>query len=166
MTRLVTIVLVFVTSTVYQATAEAQVLPPWLLVRPESVAESPPASRGASTFDLQSEYRQSRARSILAAGVGFLASAAVHLAYALPPTRCSNHTVHTRSLTTAGVVGGLGLSMTVGGAWWLSAESRRHGSYGSAQGRLGALGIAALSAIPSQAMLFGMYLSDGLACRE
>jgi hypothetical protein len=148
------------------SSASAQMLPVWLMVRSETATErsAPVPSYGELT--VQSWHRQSRARSVLAAGAGMVASAAVHLAYAVPTRRCEPDLPATnkRSIRAAGVIGGVGLSMVVGGATWLSVESRRFGARTSWQQRLGAVGIASLSAIPIQAALFAIWFSDAVNC--
>jgi hypothetical protein len=113
--------------------------------------------------DAASRMHQNRARRILAAGAGFVLSAAVTAAYVLPnraPCWGSDVAKGSGTLKGAVVVGTVGLSLALGGGAWFGVESRRHGYYASRRERLIAMGIGAITFAIGQTFLLPLFAVD------
>lgn len=152
--------------------AAAQAVPSWMRVDyrffgdQNAIGTKGPhiPSEPAST-DVTSRLAQNRARRILAAGAGFVVSAAVTPAYVLPNRHTcwgSDRRSGDGTLKIAAGVSAVGLVAAVGGATWLALESRRHGYYSSSRERRIAAGIGAITFLVSQGLLGAAFLVDSI----
>jgi hypothetical protein len=110
---------------------------------------------------------QRRARLLLAAGAGMLVGSAVHLSWATLNRVCvQDNGPRTVSLYSAAVVGGVGLSFTIGGGALLGRSTRERRYPGSAGQIVGATALALGSAVVTQALLgvlFALESAGGCA---
>lgn len=161
--------------------ARAQSLPAWLRVDSRFLAELEAPAPSAPAHDptklalshatqpkvpsLTSRAHQERARRLVAAGTGFVLSAAIAPSYILThrePCYGSDQQKGRGPLIIAAGVGAVGSAALIGGATWLVLESSRHGPTTSRWQRVSATGIGALTFVLSQALLGTFFLADQL----
>lgn len=149
--------------------AGAQVLPNWMRVQGNYLADQATSAEPSATEPVaegslvSARFRQTRARRILAAGVGLVLSAAVTPAYVLPnrePCYASSARKGDAPLKAAAGVGAVGLAAVIGGATWSFIETTRHGYHGSRRQRFVSAGIGALTFLVGQAVLGTTHFAD------
>ena len=163
---------------VVASAAHAQALPPWMRVQGAHLAEhqvSGNSSTGTPSVSAPGEahidegsivaarFRQTRARRILAAGVGLMVSGAVTPAYVLPhrqPCHGSDDRKGGAPLKGAAGIGAVGMAAAVGGAAWSSLEANRHGYRSSRRQRLVGAGIGTLTFLVGQLVLGSVFFVD------
>lgn len=139
-----------------------------------SAAEPPPAPSWLATggeADLkahEARKRQRRARLILAAGLGLLLGATIHIAALAPRRHCNEGTdyAHTMndSLYAAGFLGATGLTLALGGGTWLAVASRGDGRKPGAGQRWLAAGVGAAGAGVATSVQIMTWGLDTVGC--
>jgi hypothetical protein len=139
-------------------TARAEVASPRAVA--EAASATPEFRLAAPDPELWRSSR--RARVLLALGVAFAVSAAIHVGWAAPTRTCGyGHQMNT-SLYAAGVLGGLGTALTITGATMLRRRPER---LPPSPGQLGGiLGGAVGAAFGVQAVLAALRALDSPGC--
>jgi hypothetical protein len=142
------------------------------LVLDVSAPEPPPprwlATGPADLTPYEAAKRQRRSRLILAAGLGLLLGASIHIAAMAPRRHCNEGTsdAHTldNSLYAAGFFGAVGLGLAIGGGTRLAIDAREHWSKPSAAQRLLAAGAGAAGAAIAATVPVLVWGLDTVGC--
>lgn len=139
----------------------------------EVSAAEPPPPRWLATGEedlkvYEAGLRQRRARLILAAGLGLLLGASIHIAAMAPRRHCNEGTpdAHTldNSLYAAGFFGAAGLGLAIGGGTWLAVASRDHWRKPSARHRWLAAGAGFVGAAIATVVPIPIWGIDTVGC--